>query len=166
MAKVCFGMWIYHLKVYLDIARSRTSSFVTYHLICTVFQVGGLFHNMRANLDFFRDNMAMNDNVLSVSHQFGVRKVVSCLSTCIFPDKVNEEISLSTCRSLPNLDCHLIALCEHQFLFCCVKHSQQAQREDIWRRKWRKWCSHNETAILFPRLPSSPVMSICKLKFH
>ena len=32
-------------------------------------QVGGLFHNMRANLDFFRDNMAMNDNVLSVSHQ-------------------------------------------------------------------------------------------------
>ena len=50
--------------------------------------MGGLFHNMRANLDFFRDNMAMNDNVLSVSHQFGVRKVVSCLSTCIFPDKV------------------------------------------------------------------------------
>jgi GDP-L-fucose synthase len=50
--------------------------------------VGGLFHNMRANLDFFRDNMLMNDNVLNTSHQFGVRKVVSCLSTCIFPDKV------------------------------------------------------------------------------
>ena len=47
---------------------------------------------MRANLDFFRNNMKMNDNILMVSHEFGVKKVVSCLSTCIFPDKTTYPI--------------------------------------------------------------------------
>ena len=57
------------------------------------FQVGGLFANMRANLDFFRQNMQMNDNILSSSHKYGVKKVVSCLSTCIFPDKTTYPIN-------------------------------------------------------------------------
>jgi GDP-L-fucose synthase len=37
---------------------------------------------------FLRDNMLINDNVLHYAHEFGVSKVISCLSTCIFPDKV------------------------------------------------------------------------------
>ena len=40
------------------------------------------------NLDFFRDNMMINDNVLAAAHDVGVIKVVSCLSTCIFPGKL------------------------------------------------------------------------------
>lgn len=48
----------------------------------------------------------MNDNVLQVSHEMGVKKVVSCLSTCIFPDEttypidetmVIDEIKLKFC---------------------------------------------------------------------
>ncbi len=58
---------------------------------------------MRANLDFFRNNMKMNDNVLSVSFEFGVKKVVSCLSTCIFPDKttypIDETMVLLCCST-------------------------------------------------------------------
>jgi len=54
--------------------------------------VGGLFRNMRQPLDFFRDNMAINMNVLACCHEFGVTKAVSCLSTCIFPDKVTYPI--------------------------------------------------------------------------
>lgn len=54
--------------------------------------VGGLFKNMSNNLDFFRVNMAINDNVLSSCHEVGVKKVVSCLSTCIFPDKTTYPI--------------------------------------------------------------------------
>ncbi|KAI4454634.1 gdp-l-fucose synthase [Holotrichia oblita] len=54
--------------------------------------VGGLFHNMSHNLDFFRKNMHMNDNILQISHETGVKKVVSCLSTCIFPDKTSYPI--------------------------------------------------------------------------
>jgi GDP-L-fucose synthase len=32
--------------------------------------------------------MLINDNVLHCSHETGVTKVISCLSTCIFPDQV------------------------------------------------------------------------------
>ena len=56
---------------------------------------------MRANLDFFRNNMKMNDNVLNVSFEFGVKKVISCLSTCIFPDKttypIDETMVMTNC---------------------------------------------------------------------
>ena len=61
-------------------------------------QVGGLFHNMRRNCDFFRQNMIMDDNVLHFSHVTGVRKVVSCLSTCIFPDKTTYPIDETMVR--------------------------------------------------------------------
>jgi len=65
------------------------------HVIHLAAMVGGLFANMRANLDFFRNNMKMNDNILSVSYEFGVKKVISCLSTCIFPDKTTYPIDES-----------------------------------------------------------------------
>lgn len=62
------------------------------HVIHLAAKVGGLYVNMKANLEFFRINMAINDNVLSLSHEFKVKKVVSCLSTCIFPDKTTYPI--------------------------------------------------------------------------
>ena len=46
--------------------------------------VGGLFMNLRNNLDFLRVNLAINENVLRISHEFKVKKCVSCLSTCVF----------------------------------------------------------------------------------
>lgn len=36
--------------------------------------------------------MKINDNVLQASFEEGVVKVVSCLSTCIFPDKTSFPI--------------------------------------------------------------------------
>merc|ERR1712180_25208 len=62
------------------------------HVIHLAALVGGLFANMKANCDFFRNNMKMNDHILELSHQFGVKKLVSCLSTCIFPDKTTYPI--------------------------------------------------------------------------
>ncbi|KAL1449424.1 hypothetical protein WDU94_001933, partial [Cyamophila willieti] len=62
------------------------------HVIHLAAMVGGLFHNMAHNLDFLRVNMKINDNVLDVSYRQGVKKVVSCLSTCIFPDKTTYPI--------------------------------------------------------------------------
>ena len=49
--------------------------------------VGGLFKNMRHKVDMFETNVRINLNVLRVCHELGVSKVVSCLSTCIFPDE-------------------------------------------------------------------------------
>ncbi|XP_018565957.1 GDP-L-fucose synthase [Anoplophora glabripennis] len=62
------------------------------HVIHLAAMVGGLFHNMSHNLDFLRNNLHMNDNVLQISFETGVEKVVSCLSTCIFPDKTQYPI--------------------------------------------------------------------------
>ncbi|KAG0348352.1 GDP-L-fucose synthase [Podila humilis] len=62
------------------------------HVIHLAAKVGGLFGNMAANLDYFRDNLLINDNVLHNAKEFGVEKVVSCLSTCIFPDKTTYPI--------------------------------------------------------------------------
>jgi GDP-L-fucose synthase len=54
--------------------------------------VGGLFKNMKYKVDMFEKNILINTNVLKVCHEFGVKKVVSCLSTCIFPDKTTYPI--------------------------------------------------------------------------
>ena len=55
--------------------------------------VGGLFKNMNYKVDMFEKNIMINTNVLRVSHEVGVQKVVSCLSTCIFPNKTNYPIN-------------------------------------------------------------------------
>lgn len=54
--------------------------------------VGGLFKNMKHKVDMFEKNILINTNVLKVCHEIGVKKVVSCLSTCIFPDKTTYPI--------------------------------------------------------------------------
>ncbi|XP_051872969.1 GDP-L-fucose synthase [Pristis pectinata] len=62
------------------------------HVIHLAAMVGGLFRNMKYNLDFWRQNVHINDNVLQTAHEHGVTKVISCLSTCIFPDKTTYPI--------------------------------------------------------------------------
>jgi len=57
--------------------------------------VGGLFKNMKYKVEFFRNNIKINDNVLECSRIYNVKKVVSCLSTCIFPDATSYPITES-----------------------------------------------------------------------
>ncbi|XP_054160282.1 GDP-L-fucose synthase-like [Oppia nitens] len=54
--------------------------------------VGGLFHNQNNNLMFLRINLQINDNVLLMSHEMKVKKCISCLSTCIFPNHTTYPI--------------------------------------------------------------------------
>uniref|UniRef100_A0A8C7KSE8 GDP-L-fucose synthase n=1 Tax=Oncorhynchus kisutch TaxID=8019 RepID=A0A8C7KSE8_ONCKI len=51
-----------------------------------------------------RDNLRINDNVLQTSHERGVTKVVSCLSSCIFPDKTTYPIDESMIHNGPPHD--------------------------------------------------------------
>jgi GDP-L-fucose synthase len=74
------------------------------HVIHLAAMVGGLFRNMRLNLDFFRVNMAINDNILRCAFEFKVQKVVSCLSTCIFPDKTSYPIDETMIHNGPPHD--------------------------------------------------------------
>jgi len=62
------------------------------HVIHLAAMVGGLFKNMKYKVEFYRENMIINDNVMECCKEFGVQKLVSCLSTCIFPDKTTYPI--------------------------------------------------------------------------
>jgi GDP-L-fucose synthase len=62
------------------------------HVIHLAAFVGGLFRNLTYNVEFFRYNVLMDDNVMECCRKHGVKKLVSCLSTCIFPDKTSYPI--------------------------------------------------------------------------
>lgn len=56
-------------------------------------RVGGVMANMNNLGSFYYDNVMMNTNVLECSRVNGVKKLISCLSTCIYPDKVEYPLS-------------------------------------------------------------------------
>lgn len=55
--------------------------------------VGGLFKNMKYKVDMYEKNILINHNVLKCCHDYNVKKVVSCLSTCIFPNETTFPIN-------------------------------------------------------------------------
>lgn len=55
--------------------------------------VGGLFKNMNYKVEMFEKNTLINFNVVKYSHRFKVKKLICCLSTCIFPDKTTYPIN-------------------------------------------------------------------------
>ncbi|KAA1116100.1 hypothetical protein PGTUg99_034980 [Puccinia graminis f. sp. tritici] len=71
------------------------------HVIHLAALVGGLFANMKHNATFLRDNMKINENVLWASKVHNCQKVISCLSTCVFPDKVTYPIDESMVHDGP-----------------------------------------------------------------
>ncbi len=50
-------------------------------------QVGGIGSNMVHSGEYFRNNLMININVLEAARLSGVKKLVSFMSTCIFPDQ-------------------------------------------------------------------------------
>lgn len=48
--------------------------------------VGGLFKNMNQKATMYEDNLLMNTFILKYARIYKVKKVISMLSTCIFPD--------------------------------------------------------------------------------
>jgi GDP-L-fucose synthase len=51
-------------------------------------KVGGLYDNMTNQRDFLRDNTLLSFNVFDAAVAHRVKKVICCLSTCIFPDGI------------------------------------------------------------------------------
>lgn len=47
--------------------------------------------NLQATM--LRDNMLINDNVLHTCYLNKVEKLISCLSTCVYPDKVDYPLT-------------------------------------------------------------------------
>ena len=55
--------------------------------------VGGLYKNINFPVKMFEENIIININVLKAAHVLGVKKLVTCLSTCIFPDETSYPLS-------------------------------------------------------------------------
>ena len=52
-------------------------------------RVGGIVDNINHPVDYLEENILMNTNILKKCHEFNVERVISILSTCIYPDKVD-----------------------------------------------------------------------------
>ena len=52
-------------------------------------RVGGIVDNINHPVEYLEENILMNTNVLKKCHEYKVDRVISVLSTCIYPDKVN-----------------------------------------------------------------------------
>jgi len=63
--------------------------------------VGGLYKNMNNKVIMLEKNLMINYNVIKCSHDYKVEKLISCLSTCIFPDKVTYPIDESSLHNGP-----------------------------------------------------------------
>lgn len=57
-------------------------------VIHTAALVGGIGGNMMKSGDYFRNNIAINTNVLEVSRLLRVDKLISFMSTCVFPNDI------------------------------------------------------------------------------
>ena len=57
--------------------------------------VGGLYRNMNNKVDMLEKNLLINFNVIKCAHDFQVKKMVACLSTCIFPNDISYPIDES-----------------------------------------------------------------------
>ena len=53
-------------------------------------KVGGIKENATKQTEFFNTNICINTNVLKASHDCGIKRVLSCLSTCAFPNVVEQ----------------------------------------------------------------------------
>ncbi|KAF5392714.1 hypothetical protein D9757_000830 [Collybiopsis confluens] len=85
----------------LEQTRKLFEKYKPTHVIHLAAMVGGLFKNMKYKLTFLRNNILINDNVLHSCYEFKVQKVISCLSTCVFPDKVEYPLTELTIHNGP-----------------------------------------------------------------
>ena len=65
------------------------------HVIHCAGKVGGVGGNMNHKGEYFYDNIMINTNVIEGARKSGVEKLVSFLSTCVFPDNVEYPLTES-----------------------------------------------------------------------
>lgn len=78
------------LTVYEDVSNLFVRVKPT-HVINLAAYVGGLYKNMNNGVEFFERNILINMNVMKASQK--VKKLISVMSTCIFPDKITYPIT-------------------------------------------------------------------------
>ena len=89
---ISFGSQTYDLRNEQDVCDMiyRTQPDAIIHLAA---KVGGIKGNMDYVADFFYENMIMNLNVLNIAKMYKIPKVLSILSTCVYPDKAKYPLT-------------------------------------------------------------------------
>ena len=64
-------------------------------------KVGGIKANMDYMGDFYLENSLINTNILEAARQRNIDKVISLLSTCVYPDKVNYPLTVEQIHNGP-----------------------------------------------------------------
>lgn len=103
------------------------------HILHLAAHVGGLYANMAYQVDFWRDNTMMQDNIMQLANEYNVEKLVSCLSTCIFPDKTTYPIDETMIHDGPP---HF-----SNEGYAYAKRMVDVQNRLYERQYGRKWCS-------------------------
>jgi GDP-L-fucose synthase len=72
----------------------ETELLIKYHkpnvIIHLAAKVGGIIDNINKPAEYFDDNVIMNTNLVKYAHKYGVERFIGILSTCIYPDVVDE----------------------------------------------------------------------------
>lgn len=85
----------------LDETKNMFEKYKPNYVIHLAACVGGLYKNMNNKVEMFEKNLILNYNVVKCSHDYNVEKLISCLSTCIFPDDVTYPIDESMLHNGP-----------------------------------------------------------------
>lgn len=88
----------------LEQTRALFEKYKPTHVIHLAAFVGGLYKNMAKPVEFLNYNLAMNQNITQMCFEYKVHKLVSCLSTCIFPDKTTYPIDETMVHNGPPHD--------------------------------------------------------------
>ena len=93
LPEACFvGSDSYNLKDFTNV-RDMFVDIAPDYVIHLAAKVGGVNANSTFLGDFYYDNITINSNVLECAKNARVKKVVSLLSTCIYPDKVKYPLT-------------------------------------------------------------------------
>ena len=71
------------------------------HVLNLAARVGGLYANLKHKVEFWRENIAMQDNIFACCFEHKVKRLVSCLSTNVFPDNAPLPIHESSIMDGP-----------------------------------------------------------------
>jgi GDP-L-fucose synthase len=89
---ILVGSHQYDLESWYD-ARCMIGTHTPNMIIHLAAKVGGVKANMSHPGDFYKSNIRINTNVLEAAKCFKVEKVISLLSTCVYPDKASYPLT-------------------------------------------------------------------------
>lgn len=94
--KILKSEWIYLRNVDLtdfETVRRTFTNDLPEIIIHLAANVGGLFKNEAKRLEMFNSNLMINYNVLQNAYLLGIKRIICCLSTCIFPEGLNRVLT-------------------------------------------------------------------------